>query len=58
MLTALEILVFMKDYKIQEIVKIEGINKDGEFVFRNVYDAKHPEKSTVLNWKESEEDDE
>ena len=38
----------MKQYKIQEISEIRGIDENGEFIYDTIFDADHPEKAKYL----------
>lgn len=48
MLAAMKVVIFMKQYKIQEISEIRGIDENGEFIYDTIFDADHPEKAKYL----------
>ena len=48
MLSAMKVVIFMKQYKIQEISEIRGIDENGEFIYDTIFDADHPEKAKYL----------
>lgn len=54
MLSAMEVVIFMKNYKIEEISEIRGLDTSGDtysIIYDTVYDRRHPEESTILNYK-------
>ena len=55
MLTSMKVVIFLKNYAIEEISEIRGIDESGEFIYEKVYDRTCPEKSTIMDWSYTEE---
>lgn len=61
MLAAMEVVIFMKNYKVQEISEIVGLDTSTDnykLKYRKVYDRKCPEKSSALNYKPNQDESE
>ena len=57
MLRFLQVVIFMKDYKIEEISEVVGVDETtGELIYKTVYDRLHPEECTIFDYVDPEEE--